>query len=194
MYYAPASPSPEMKIYTRTGDHGQTGLFGGARLPKDDRRVEAYGSVDELNASLGVARAQKLPTAIDSALAEIQEDLLHLGAELACAPGMEHKLTLRRIDESDAQRLEQVIDENEQLLPSLSNFILPGGVAGAACLHHARTVCRRAERRVLSALGASEPSALLVYLNRLSDLLFVFARKANLEAGQADVLWKGRGR
>lgn len=184
-----------MKIYTRTGDQGQTGLFGGARLDKDDARVEAYGTVDELNATLGVARAHALPAAIDAQLAAIQDDLLRLGAELATAPGKEHLLTVPRVDAADATRLEQWIDEHEALLPELSNFILPGGVPGAAFLHHARTVCRRAERRVITAFrGGSTGAAVVIYLNRLSDLLFVFARRANQEASHGDVLWKGRGR
>src|SRR5690349_9578755 len=136
-----------MKIYTRTGDAGQTGLFGGGRLSKDDARVEAYGTVDELNAALGVARAAGLSEPVDAGLNEIQDDLLRLGAELACSPGMEHKLTLRRIDESDATRLEGFIDESEALLEPLSNFILPAGSPPAAALHLARTICRRAERR-----------------------------------------------
>ncbi len=185
-----------MKIYTKTGDQGQTGLFGGVRLRKDDPRVEAYGAVDELNASLGVARAQGLPATLDAALSEIQDDLLRLGAELATAPGMEHNLTLRRIDESDAERLERWIDESEAELPPLANFILPGGSSAAAALHHARTVCRRAERRVLPLLReeSASPSAVLVFLNRLGDLLFVFARAANRAAGRDDVVWRGRGR
>jgi len=184
-----------MKIYTRTGDRGQTGLFGGLRLAKDDARVEAYGSVDELNATLGVARAQGLSESIDAALAAIQDDLLRLGAELATAAGKEHLLTLPRIDASDATRLEALIDESEALLPALSNFILPAGSRAAASLHHARTVCRRAERRVVSAFRGSEAGAeIIIYLNRLSDLLFVLARRANQEAGERDVEWKGRGR
>lgn len=183
-----------MKIYTRTGDAGQTGLFGGARLKKDDPRVEAYGTVDELNAALGVARAEGLSPAVDAALHEIQDDLLRLGAELACAPGMEQKLTLRRIDESDASRLERLIDESEAELEPLSNFILPAGSKAAAALHLARTICRRAERRVLTAFGDGPPGPLLVYLNRLSDLLFVFARRENRAAGTPDVVWRGRNR
>ncbi|HVJ14922.1 MAG TPA: cob(I)yrinic acid a,c-diamide adenosyltransferase [Polyangiaceae bacterium] len=184
-----------MKIYTRTGDRGQTGLFGGARLDKDDARVEAYGTVDELNATLGVARAEGLSRDVDAALATIQDDLLRLGAELATAPGKEHLLTLARIDGSDATRLETFIDESEGLLPALSNFILPGGSKAAASLHHARTVCRRAERRVISAYrGSSTGAEIVIYLNRLSDLLFVFARRANQEAGESDVQWQGRGR
>jgi cob(I)alamin adenosyltransferase len=183
-----------MKIYTRTGDAGQTGLFGGGRLSKDDARVEAYGTVDELNAALGVARAAVLSEPVDAGLNEIQDDLLRLGAELACSPGMEHKLTLRRIDESDAARLERFIDESEALLEPLSNFILPGGSPPAAALHLARTICRRAERRLLTALGPEQSGALLVYLNRLSDLLFVLARRENRASGTPDVLWRGRGR
>jgi cob(I)alamin adenosyltransferase len=184
-----------MKIYTRTGDQGQTGLFGGARLDKDDVRVEAYGAVDELNAALGVARAQGLSPTLDGPLAAIQDDLLRLGAELATAPGKEHLLTLQRVGAEDAKRLENLIDENEAHLPNLANFVLPAGAPAAACLHHARTVCRRAERRVISAQrGQGGGEGIVIYLNRLSDLLFVFARRANQDAGQGDVLWQGRGR
>ena len=179
-----------MKIYTRTGDRGQTGLFGGARLDKDDARVEAYGTVDELNATLGVARAEGLSRDVDAALATIQDDLLRLGAELATAPGKEHLLTLARIDGSDATRLEIFIDESEGLLPALSNFILPGGSKAAASLHHARTVCRRAEREVVALMRHEDLGPWpLAYLNRLSDLLFVMARAANHRAGAPESEW-----
>jgi cob(I)alamin adenosyltransferase len=180
-----------MKIYTRTGDAGKTGLFGGARVDKDDLRVEAYGTIDELNACLGTARATGLAAEIDALLGQIQNDLFTLGAELACAPGKEPTLRLALLTESDAARLESAIDDAEVGLPELSSFILPGGTVSASLLHHARTVCRRAERRVITA-GRTEAvrSELVIYLNRLSDLLFVLARRENQRGGIADIAWK----
>src|SRR5450432_455022 len=179
-----------MKIYTRTGDAGETGLFGGARVAKDDARVEAYGTIDELSTCLGVTRSLGVSAHNDAALLQIQGDLFTLGAELACAPGKEDKLRLTLVGDSDIERLERCIDENEAPLSALKNFILPGGSASGAELHRARTVCRRAERRTLSA-GRVSPirPALLIYLNRLSDLLFVLARYENHVAGVADIPW-----
>ena len=180
-----------MKIYTKTGDQGTTGLFGGARVEKGDIRVEAYGTVDETNAILGVARAAKLPPAVDEVLHQVQKDLFVVGAELACAPGKEHKLGMPLISDDDVSRLERAIDAAEELLPALKAFVLPGGTTGAAALHHARTVCRRAERRAIEAGGsASVRPEIVVYLNRLSDLLFVLARRANHEASVPDVPWQ----
>jgi cob(I)alamin adenosyltransferase len=164
-------------------------------VEKDDARVEAYGSVDELNSALGVARAAGLSASLDDALGTIQDDLLRLGAELATAPGQEHLLTVPAVSAADATRLEALIDEHEALLPPLAHFILPGGSPGAAALHHARTICRRSERRVISAQRESAPRLeVVIYLNRLSDLLFVFARRANQDAGVSDREWQGRGR
>lgn len=182
-----------MKTYTRTGDDGTTGLFGGERASKDDARVEAYGTLDELNASIGVARAATPPAPIDGLLAEIQSDLLVLGAELGSSPEKRDKLGIRLIDADDATRLERAIDESEAVLPSLRVFVLPGGTPAAAALHLARTVCRRAERRVV-ALGrhVEVRREALIYLNRLGDLLFVLARRANHEAGTPDVPWLPR--
>ncbi|MEZ4220297.1 MAG: cob(I)yrinic acid a,c-diamide adenosyltransferase [Polyangiaceae bacterium] len=183
-----------MKIYTRTGDDGQTGLFGGARVAKDDLRVEAYGTVDETNALLGVARATGLSPQVDEVLARVQTDLFVLGAELACAPGKADKLSMALLSAADAQRLEQAIDAAEAPLAPLTSFVLPGGSASAAALHHARTVCRRAERRVLAARREDGVrDELVIYLNRLSDLLFVLARRANHDTGVADVPWAPRG-
>jgi cob(I)alamin adenosyltransferase len=181
-----------MKIYTKTGDSGETGLFGGARVHKDSVRVNAYGSVDELNAAIGVAVGTAHPRQ-RSKLLEIQADLFALGAELACTPGKAHKLSSNLLQDADATRLEGWIDESEQGLTPLRNFVLPGGCAAAAQLHLARTVCRRAERDVL-ALDRSEPvrPEPRVYLNRLGDLLFVLARCENAEAGVADVPWNSR--
>lgn len=181
-----------MKIYTKTGDRGVTGLFGGARVPKDDVRVEAYGTVDETNAAIGTARAARLPPDIDAVLARVQEDLFVVGAELGTEPGKEDRLPGGRIAQDDIRRLETAIDDAESGLPPLKSFVLPGGTPGAAALHQARTVCRRAERRVLSA-GSSAPvrPELVVYINRLGDLLFVLARRANHVAGVPDVPWRG---
>ncbi len=182
-----------MKIYTRTGDDGQTGLYGGARVDKDDARVEAYGSVDETNAVIGTARAAGLPASVDSVLAAVQADLFVLGAELSCVAGKEGKLGMQLLGADDAIRLERAIDEAEAPLPELKSFVLPGGTAGAAALHHARTVCRRAERRLLSARRTGPVrDDVLIYLNRLSDLLFVMARRANHDARIEDVPWAPR--
>lgn len=182
-----------MKIYTKTGDAGQTGLFGGARVDKDDARVEAYGTVDEANSAIGWARAVGLPAEIDRLLDRVQCDLFALGAELACTSGKADRLTMARLEQTDVERLEHAIDDTEQALTPLKSFVLPGGTPGAAALHHARTVCRRAERRTLSsARTAPVRRELTVYLNRLSDLLFVLAREANRAAGVADIPWQPR--
>jgi cob(I)alamin adenosyltransferase len=182
-----------MKIYTRTGDDGTTGLFGGARVKKNDARVEAYGTVDEANAAIGMARATGLEAAMDALLASIQDDLFTVGAELACAPGKEGKLRLQLIGAEDAVRLERAIDDAETGLAALRSFVLPAGSAGAAALHFARCVVRRAERRALDAAAQDNVRhELLVYLNRLSDLLFVLARKANHLTGTGDVPWRSR--
>lgn len=179
-----------MKIYTRTGDDGSTGLFGGARTRKDAPRIEAYGTVDELNAAIGLARAALEETELDAVLARVQAELFNLGAELAVDPEGGASLSTETIGSSHIARLEADIDGWEQLLEPLRNFILPGGTAASASLHLARTVCRRAERRVLS-LKAEEAvrDELVGYLNRLSDHLFVAARFANHEAGTSDVPW-----
>ncbi|HEX3658850.1 MAG TPA: cob(I)yrinic acid a,c-diamide adenosyltransferase [Pirellulales bacterium] len=178
-----------MKIYTKTGDDGQTGLFGGPRVAKDAPRIEAYGTVDELNAVLGIARCAQLPADVDALLARVQHELFDLGAELATPDPA--KFNMRGLGAAQIQTLEQAIDTFEAELAPLKQFILPGGTLGAAQLHLARTVCRRAERRIV-ALAAVEPiaSELVVYLNRLGDLLFVLARLANARAGQQDVLWQ----
>jgi cob(I)alamin adenosyltransferase len=183
------------RIYTKTGDDGTTGLFGGSRVEKDSLRVEAYGTVDELNSQLGVARAAKLGAELDALLTRIQEDLFCVGAELACTPGKESSLASPRVGAQDIERLERAIDENEAYLPALRNFVLPGGSPAAAALHLGRTVCRRAERRVISA-GQQAPvrNELLVYLNRLGDLLFVLARRQNQLDEHADVPWNPRGK
>ncbi len=183
-----------MKIYTKTGDSGETGLFGGARVAKDDIRVEAYGAIDELNAALGLAAASSEREEETQLIAEIQTDLFVLGAELACVPEKRDNLKLRLIDDSDIARLERHIDDQQARLPELSNFILPGGGPVSASLHQARTICRRAERRVLTLSRSQQVSRqILVYLNRLADLCFVMARHAQSVRGALDLAWRPRG-
>jgi len=174
-----------VKIYTRGGDSGETSLFGGDRVAKNDPRIEAYGTVDELNSFIGLARATWASSPIDVQLGAIQADLFEIGAQLA-APGSDRfpGVQRRRIDE-----LEQAIDSMQAELPALTSFILPGGSLAAAQLHVARTVCRRAERLIVS-LG--EAKTTIAYLNRLSDYLFVAARFANLRHGTNDVPWSRR--
>lgn len=177
-----------MKIYTKTGDSGETSLFDGTRVPKGDDRVDAYGEVDELNAWLGFVRASGLPRDLDDEVAHIQRDLFALGAMLA---DPSHKIATRiekaRLTDADVARLEQLIDRHEEELPALQHFILAGGTPPGAALHVARTVCRRAERRIVS-LSAPHPLA-VVYVNRLSDLLFVLARTVNHRGGVPETPW-----
>ena len=182
-----------MKIYTRTGDDGTTGLFGGQRRSKADLRVEAYGTVDEANAAIGLARAVGLSPDLDEVLADVQSQLFTLGAELACAPGQEAKLKMKLIGEAEIKNLEEAIDGLGAALPPLRVFILPGGTGAAATLHVARCVVRRAERAVIAASATEKVrKQVIVYLNRLSDLLFTWARLANQRAGYEDVAWQGR--
>ncbi len=183
-----------MKIYTKTGDDGTTGLFGGGRVPKSSSRVDAYGTVDELNSVLGLARATGLDASTEGVLARVQVDLFTLGAELACVPGREAKLAMPLLGPHDAERLEHAIDDAEEGLPPLTHFVLPGGGPQSAALHHARTVCRRAERAVIALEDAPARAELVVYLNRLSDLLFVLARRENHRAGIADIPWAPHAR
>lgn len=188
-----------LRIYTRTGDSGQTGLFGGARVAKDDLRVEAYGAVDELNAAIGLVCAQWNDSEIVPLLQELQGLLLVLGGDLA-TPGtevvMRGRVQIERIRPRDVEQLESLIDRFEEQLPPLTTFILPGGSPAAAALHWARVVCRRAERRCVSlwhTVGEDEENGMnptvLSFLNRLSDLLFVLARVANRREGCADIPW-----
>ena len=182
-----------MKIYTKTGDDGTTGLFGGGRVPKDEARVEAYGTIDELNSVVGLVRAGAAPDDIDAVLAGVQEDLFVVGAELATVAGKEDKLPMALLGDARAALLEGAIDRMEESLAPLTSFIMPGGSPAGALLHQARTVCRRAERRVLSASRQTPiRPEILVYLNRLSDFLFVAARRANHVAGVPDVPWAPR--
>jgi cob(I)alamin adenosyltransferase len=175
------------KIYTRTGDKGTTGLGDGSRVDKDSLRVEAYGTVDELNSSIGLLAAHNLPEFIRPELIDIQHDLFDIGGELSI-PGH------NTVTDKQVERLEVCLDRLNAELPPLQEFILPGGAPEAAACHLARTVCRRAERRVVSlAREEAVNMASQRYLNRLSDLLFVVARVLNQSAGVEDVLWQ-RGR
>jgi cob(I)alamin adenosyltransferase len=181
-----------MKIYTKTGDGGKTGLFGGGRVGKDHPRVEAYGDVDELNAALGFARAVEALPRIDELLVPIQRDLFAIGALLATPDRekMRQHLEKARVDDERVAELERAIDDADRELKPLRAFVLPGGTAKAAALHVARTVCRRAERRVVRLqLDEELPPVVIVYLNRLSDLLFTLARLANQRADAAEVTW-----
>jgi cob(I)alamin adenosyltransferase len=187
-----------MKIYTRTGDRGETGLFGGGRVPKDHHRVEAYGAVDELNAVIGFAIAQLRvdgEARIADRLQAVQADLFNLGAHLATPAASEGGRANAHLPELPAPRIaemERWMDEADLELEPLKSFVLPGGAEGAARLHFARTVCRRAERRVITlAREASLDDLLVIYLNRLSDLLFTLARLANRRTGAGDVPWTG---
>jgi cob(I)alamin adenosyltransferase len=186
-----------MRIYTKTGDGGETGLFDGTRVSKSDARVDAYGDVDELNGWLGLVRASPLPAAlaprVNEMLAKIQRDLFAVGAQLA---DPRHKIAARvdkaLLFEADITALEHWIDEMEAPLPPLRRFLLPGGSVPGAMLHVARTVCRRAERRIVSLVehekDAVEP-AVIVYINRLSDLLFTLARAVNHAGGTPETEW-----
>jgi cob(I)alamin adenosyltransferase len=183
-----------LKIYTRTGDAGDTGLFGGGRVPKNHPRVEAYGDVDELNASIGFARSIEQMPRVDEVLVPIQRDLFAIGALLATPDRekMRQHLEKARVDDERIAQLERAIDDGDRELEPLRSFIVPGGTPKAAALHVARTVCRRAERRVVSLgeFGHNEiPSVVVIYLNRLSDLLFTLARVANRRAGAGEVTW-----
>jgi cob(I)alamin adenosyltransferase len=179
-----------VRIYTKTGDEGDTALFDGTRVSKTDPRVSAYGEVDELNAWLGLVRAQQPPQSIDDVLAEIQRDLFALGAMLADPA---HKIASRvekaSVGNEDVTRLERAIDRFEAELPPLRRFILAGGSPAGALLHLARAVCRRAERGIVSLGKDAVAPVVIVYVNRLSDLLFVLARAANQQAGMTETEW-----
>jgi cob(I)alamin adenosyltransferase len=180
----------DVKIYTRTGDDGDTGLFDGTRVAKSDPRVGAYGDIDELNAWLGLVRTEITDSDLTAMLDQIQRDLFALGARLADpSKKIAARVAKAAVTPEDISRLEGWIDRLESELPPLRRFILAGGARGGALLHVARTICRRAERAMV-ALGseAFEPE-LLVYVNRLSDLLFVMARAANRRAGAAEMEW-----
>jgi len=179
-----------VKIYTKTGDTGETSLFDKTRVSKSDDRVDAYGEVDELNACLGAARAARLDADLTGVLEQIQCELFAIGARLADPSSrIAERVQKAAITDAEVKQLELMIDRLEADLPPLRKFILPGGSTAGALLHLARTVCRRAERRVVGlGPGAVEP-IIIVYLNRLSDLLFVMARVANHRAGTTEVEW-----
>ena len=179
------------KIYTRTGDDGSTGLGGGQRVQKDSARIEAYGTIDELNSCIGAAVAAGLDGELKIMFASIQNDLFHLGSDLCVLEPDKKKFKIAQIEQRHVDQLEQFIDALQKSLKPLENFILPGGSAGSAQLHVCRCVCRRAEREILR-LKRDEPIGAFVikYVNRLSDLLFVMARYENLKKQVPDVLWE----
>ncbi len=172
------------RIYTRGGDRGETSLGDGSRVSKLDCRIAAFGAVDELNAAIGVVLAGVVPDELRPPLERIQNELFDVGADLSVPVGVEGRL---RVEQSAVDRLEALCDRFNEALPELRSFVLPGGTEAAARLHVARTVCRRAER---DALAADVNPLVVVYLNRLSDLLFILARAANAAAGQPEPLWK----
>jgi cob(I)alamin adenosyltransferase len=180
------------RIYTRAGDKGETSLGDGSRVPKLDCRIGAFGTVDELNAALGVVLAEDdLPERLREPLQRIQNDLFDLGADLSVPYGIGDRL---RVTQSHVDRLEELCDEFNAELPTLKSFVLPGGSAAAARLHVARTTCRRAERDALTAQQETGINELvLAYLNRLSDFLFIAARWANKDAGRDEPLWRPGG-
>jgi cob(I)alamin adenosyltransferase len=182
-----------MKIYTKTGDAGETGLFGGARVSKASLRVAAYGEVDELNSAIGWARVAVSDAALDALLNQIQNDLFEVGAELGSTEERKDKGSMPLIDEAQVEALERAIDRYEEGPPPLTSFVLPGGSELAARFHLARCVCRRAERAIV-ALGAGDTvrGEVLRYINRSSDLLFTLARYANHAEGVEDIPWKGQ--
>ena len=178
-----------MKIYTRTGDDGTTGLIGGSRVPKSDPRIDAYGTVDELNAMIGCAAVVSTSPLLEQ-LRRVQAELFVIGSHLATPEGSPYQSTLPALDDQMIGRLELEIDRTETTLPALRNFIVPGGSETAARLHLARTVCRRAERLIVAyATEHHAPARIVEYLNRLSDWLFVQARGANHLLGVSDILW-----
>lgn len=181
------------RVYTRTGDDGTTALTGGVRVGKDAFRVELYGTVDELNATIGLALAAGLASELAQPLAGVQNELFHLGAELSVPGGEAGSVPGPRLGVEQVEALETLMDRLSESLEPLENFVLPGGCPGAAALHVGRTVCRRAERLAV-ALRRIEPvsEVALAYLNRLSDALFVAARFENASKGVADVLWDSR--
>jgi cob(I)alamin adenosyltransferase len=179
-----------VRIYTKTGDTGDTSLFDNTRVSKSDARVDAYGEVDELNASLGIVCASGIDADLAPEIEKIQKELFAIGARLADPRSrIAERVTKAAVTDKDVERLEKMIDTLETELPPLRRFILPGGSSSGALLHQARTVCRRVERRVV-ALGADAVDPIVVvYLNRLSDLLFVMARAANHRAGMPEIEW-----
>lgn len=183
-----------MKVYTKKGDQGETGLLGGSRISKSHSRVEAYGVVDELNALLGLVRTEPVPELIDGVLERLQRELFVLGTGLAAADPK--RQTPDRISDTHVSRIEDEIDRFANELPPLRHFILPGGTRAGAMLHVARAACRRAERRVVALRDSQHehvPDHTIPYLNRLGDLLFILARAANANQGVPDVIWRKQG-
>lgn len=181
------------KIYTKTGDDGTTALGGGQRVPKNNLRVQAYGTVDELNSQLGVALAQGLSDRLAQTLPAIQNELFHLGSDLCFLEEDKKKYVIPQVEERHIEKLQTLIDELNEVVGPLKNFILPGGAPGAASLHVARTVCRRAEREIVTLSQTEAVGAyVLPYLNRLSDALFVMARYENYQHGVPEPLWDSR--
>ncbi len=179
-----------MKIYTKTGDGGDTGLFGGGRIGKEDIRVEAYGQVDELNACLGVARSEGVGE-MDGLMQQLQDQLFTVGSVLATPAGSKAEKAIPKVKAEWVTAMEHAIDGFDAQLAPLTSFILPGGCKAASALHLARTVCRRAERRTVPLLRSGKIGPeVVVYLNRLSDLLFTMARFANFKCGVTDVPWQ----
>jgi cob(I)alamin adenosyltransferase len=181
------------KVYTRTGDEGNTALGGGQRVSKDSLRIAAYGTVDELNSSIGVALAAGLTAELVEALGPIQNELFHLGSDLCILEEDKERMPVPTVEAKHVTQLEACIDRLSEELPPLENFVLPGGSPGAAALHVARTVCRRAERDCVALINEDDIGGQVIpYLNRLSDLLFVMARYENARRGVPDVLWDSR--
>jgi cob(I)alamin adenosyltransferase len=181
------------KVYTRTGDDGTTGLGGGQRVPKDSIRIAAYGTVDELNSQVGAAIASGIEPELAEILRGIQNDLFHLGSDLCVTEEDKAARPVPKVESRHVEALEEAIDRLSADLPPLENFVLPGGTAGAAELHLARAVCRRAERLAVTlSRGERVGEQVVVYLNRLSDLLFVMARWENRKKETPDVLWDSR--
>jgi cob(I)alamin adenosyltransferase len=180
------------KIYTKTGDSGETSLIGGVRVPKFHLRIESYGTIDELNSYIGLVKDSVKDSVVNMQLQEIQDRLFTIGSVLASDPE-KSKMKIPDLHDSDVQFLENAIDQMNEHLPDLSNFVLPGGLLSASYCHVARCVCRRSERLVVHLQTESEvPAVLIVYLNRLSDYLFVLSRKLVHDAGAAEIAWRPR--
>ncbi len=179
------------RIYTKTGDKGETGLFGGKRLPKDDLRIEAYGTIDELNATVGALADEVRSIDIRTNLRQIQNDLFVIGSHLATVPGK--ILTLPPLPEDQIKVMETLMDEWDETLPPLKNFILPGGHPTVSKAHMARCICRRSERRVISLAHREDISPIIViYLNRLSDFFFMLGRKLAQDLQIEEIIWEPR--
>jgi len=181
-----------MKIYTKTGDSGETSLLGGKRVWKDNLRIQTCGTIDELNSILGISISEITNMELKETLQGIQNDLFIIGSDTALPiENVNNKISIQRIMESHSEKLESIIDKYDVQLPDLKNFILPGGTKGSSILHFARSVCRRAERNVVSLSQIEKINPYIEkYLNRLSDLLFVLARFENFSNGESDIIWQ----